>query len=215
MKKTLLLLIISLSINGFAQTILFSETFETSNSFTLNSTDLGGGSTFNSWVINNSYTGGSGTLTCLGFPFSFTVSNTPAQPMSITGSPSSSYMHISAEAAISSGINCASYIPSDGGTCISDETNFTKLTTPISTLGLSGIFFDFWWICAGSIDSYGEVYYSLDGGTTWIVKQSNMFNNTNWTQSNITDPIWDNQPSLQFAFRFVNNTAATAAGPSI
>ena len=66
-------------------------------------------------------------------------------------------------------------------------------------------------MCAGSVDGYGEIYYSLDGGTTWVLKQSNFNNVTSWSQTAISDPLWDNQTSLQFAYRFVNNTAADPA----
>ncbi|MDG1331291.1 MAG: T9SS type A sorting domain-containing protein [Crocinitomicaceae bacterium] len=197
----------------FAQTTIYSENFETGNSFTLDATDLGAAYVNNTWLVNNSYAGGSGTLICLGFPFTFTVNNTPSQPGGITGSPSSNYLHISAQSAISSGITCASYLPADG-LCAFDETNFAKMTTPISTLGFTGVTIDFWWMCAGSVDGYGEIYYSLDGGTTWTLKQSNFNNVTNWSQTAISDPLWDNVASLQFAYRFVNNTAATAADPA-
>ena len=198
---------------AFSQTTIYQENFETGNSFTMNTSDLGGASTFNTWLMNNTYSGGSGTFICLGFPFSFTVTNTPSQPVGITGSPSSNYMHITAQAAIASGINCASYIPADG-TCVSNESNFSKMTAPISTLGFNTVTLDFWWMCAGSTTAFGEVYYSLDGGMTWVLKQSNLNNVTNWSQTAISDPLWDNQSSLMFAYRFVNNTAATAADPS-
>ncbi len=144
MKKLLLFGCSLFSTFAFSQTTIFQENFETGNSFTLNTADLGGASTFNSWLVNSTYTGGAGTFICLGFPFNFSVANTPAQPVGITSAPSSNYMHISAQAAVSSGITCASYIPSDGGTCISDESNFTKMSTPISTLGYTGVTIDFW-----------------------------------------------------------------------
>ena len=215
MKKLLLSGCLLAGLSTFAQTSLYLEDFESGGaSFTLNSSDLGANTTFNTWLINNTYSGGSGTFVCMGFPFSFTVSNTPSQPGGITGAPSSNYLHIAAQAAISSGINCASYIPSDGGTCVSDETNFSKMTSPISTIGYTNVTFDFWWMCAGSADAYGEVYYSLDGGSSWVLKQSNLNNVTNWSQLSLTDPLWDNVASVMFAFRFVNSTAATAADPA-
>ncbi len=213
MKKLLLFVSLVIAANGFAQTTIYQENFETGNSFTMNSSDLGGASTYNTWLRNNTYAGGSGVFVCLGFPFSFTVNNTPAQPSGITGFPSSTYMHITAQAAVASGINCASYIPADG-TCVTNESNFAKMTAAISTIGFTNVNFDFWWMCAGSTTGFGELYYSLDGGTTWTLKQSNFNNTTNWTQSAITDPVWSNQASLKFAFRFVNTIAATAADPS-
>ncbi|MEX1191550.1 MAG: T9SS type A sorting domain-containing protein [Brumimicrobium sp.] len=212
MKKTLLLLALSVVLSGFSQTTVYSEDFETGNSFTMNSSDLGAAYTNSTWLVNNSYTGGSGTLVCVGFPFSFTIGNTPTQPAGISGSPSSNYMHITAQDAISNGITNASYVSADG-ICFFDETNFTKMTAPISTTGLAGIAFDFWYLCGGSADAFGEVYYSLDGGSTWTLKQSTFNNTTAWTQLSLTDAAWDNQASILFGFRFVNNTASTAADP--
>ena len=214
MKQLLLSVGLFLSLGTTAQTTLYQENFNSGNTFNLNSSDLGASTVYNTWLVNNTYAGGSGTFVCMGFPFSFTIPNTPSQPVGITGNPSSNYMHISAQAAISSGITCASYIPSDG-TCVTDESNFTKMTTPISTVGYTSVTIDFWWMCAGSSTAYGELYYSLDGGSTWILKQSNFNNVTNWTQVAITDAAWDNVASLMFAYRFVNTTAATAADPSL
>ncbi|OFZ63794.1 MAG: hypothetical protein A3D92_05975 [Bacteroidetes bacterium RIFCSPHIGHO2_02_FULL_44_7] len=214
MKKLLLLTTLCCALQGSAQTTIYQETFESGNSFTMNSTDMGGAATYNTWLMNNNYTGGSGSFVCLSFPFTFTVVNTPTQPGAITGSPSSNYMHITAQAAVSSGINCASYIPADG-TCVLSESNFTKMTNAISTVGFSNVSFDFWWMCAGSADAFGELYYSLDNGATWVLKQSNLNNVTNWTQTAISDPLWDNQASIKFAFRFVNNITTTAADPSL
>lgn len=212
MKKLFLSIALLSSVLGFSQTIIYQENFESGNSFTMNTSDLGGSTTYNTWLMNNSYTGASGTFICLGFPFSFVVNNTPAQPVGITGFPNSNYMHITAQSAVSSGITSACYIPADG-TCVTNESNFTKMTTPISTLGLGNVTFDFYFMCAGSNDAFGELYYSLNGGATWILKQSNISNVPNWSQTAISDAAWDNQSSLMFAFRFVNNIAVSAADP--
>lgn len=173
---------------------------------------MGAATASNTWIINSSYTGGSGTIICLGFPFAFTVLNTAAQPAGITNAPASTYMHIAAQEAISQSITCASYLPSDG-ICNFDETNFSQMSAPISTVGFTGVSHDFWWMCAGSPTAYGEVYYSLDTGMTWVLKQSTLNNVASWTQLSLTDAAWDNQPSLMFGYRFVNLNAATASDP--
>ncbi len=213
MKKLLLFTCSLFAAYGFSQTTIYQETFETGNTFTMNTSDLGAANTYNTWLMNNTYSGGAGTLICLGFPLSFTVVNTPTQPVGITGSPSSNYMHITAQAAVTSGINCASYIPSDG-TCALDESNFSKMTTSFSTAGFTGVDFSFWWMCAGSATAVGEVYYSLDNGVTWVLALGTLNNVTNWTQTTLTDPAWDNQSSLMFGFRFINTVASTAADPA-
>jgi Secretion system C-terminal sorting domain len=215
MKKILpLLTAFAFSFCGISQTTIFSENFENTNAFTMNTNDLAGASAYNTWLVNTIYSGGSGTFVCLGFPFSFTINNTPSQPVGISGAPSSKYMHIAAQAAISSGINCASYIPSDG-TCVTNESNFSKMTNSISTVGFTNVNFNFWWMCAGSATAFGELYYSLNGGTSWILKQSNLNNMPNWSQMNHTDPAWNNAANLKFAFRFVNTTATAASDPPL
>ena len=214
MKKRLLFSFALFGAYGFTQTTLYQEDFETGNSFTLNTTDLGGASIFNTWLVNNAYTGGTGTLICLGFPFTFTIGNTPAQPGTITGAPNSNYMHISSQAAISNGVNNSSFAASDGGVCIPNESNFARMTTPISTTGFTNVEFNFHWLCAGGASAVGEVYYSLNGGTTWTLKQGNFNNTSNWTQTTLSDPLWDNEASVLFAFRFLNFSSPSVADPS-
>ena len=200
---------------------LFHESFSdgaATTTFALNSGDLGGTvgtGGDNHWVINNSYAGGSGTLVCLGFPFSFTVSGTPAQPAAIPGSPESSYLHTAASAAIANGINNASYIPADG-TCVAPAAHFAKMTGDVSTLGMNNVALDFWWILGGSNTSYGEVYYSLDSGANWTQVTNpvaSYFNQIAWIQTVLAMPEWENQPALRFGFRFVNALSTTASDP--
>jgi hypothetical protein len=200
-----------------AQTTIFSENFNgATHSFSLNTTDVSSTATgYNPWLVNNSYTGGSGSLTCLGFPFGFNVGNTTAQPAGISGSPNSNYMHITSQEAINDGITCASYQSSDG-TCFLDENYFSAMTNNISTAGFNGVSFKFWWMCGGAAGTtYGEVYYSTDGGTTWILttSPSQYLNSPTWQQATLTDAAFDNQASIKFGFRFVNIIATAGADP--
>ena len=207
-----------LSCNGLeAQTTIYSENFNgASHSFSLNTPDVSSAATgYNPWLVNNSYTGGSGSLMCLGFPFAFNVGNTTAQPAGITGSPNSNYMHISSQEAINNGITCASYQSSDG-LCFLDENYFSAMTNNMSTTGFNNVSFNFWWMCGGAAGTtYGEVYYSTDGGTTWILttSPSQYLNSPTWQQASLTDAAFDNQASIKFGFRFVNITATTGADP--
>ena len=201
-------------INSKAQTTLFSENFETGGtSFTLNTSDIGGANSgTNLWAVNNAYTGGSGSLSCLGFPFSYTVQNTTNQSGGITNSPNSNYMHILNKEGLNDNILCSSYQPADG-VCFFQESNFSKMAAGISTLGYTNISIDFWWLCAGSLNAFGELYYSIDEGNTWILNNTNYNNQSSWIQTSVNNPVWNNQSDLRFAFRFVNNTAASAANP--
>lgn len=214
MKKLLLTMCAFWTLGIFAQTVLYSEDFESGGaSITLNATDLSSTPLgVNYWVINNAYTGGTGNVVCLGFPFSFTVANTAAQPGGITGAPNSNYLHIVGEAAVNSGINCSSFQAADG-ICTFDENNFSKMTADISTVGYTDVTFDLYWMLGGSAEIYGEIYYSTNGGTTWTLQQGQLNNQTTWTQSSFTNPLWDDVPSLRFGFRFVNTTAASASEP--
>lgn len=217
MKKLLLTVALALTAGlGFSQTTLFSENFESGGAgFTLNTSDMSGMSGLagtNAWVINNSYTGGSGTSSCFGL--SFSIGSTPAQPGGITNSPNSTNMHILSDDGTANGITNANYAPADGSFCFFAESNFSRMASAVSTSGYSNVTFSFWWLGVTSATSFGEVYYSLDGGTTWILKQGSMFNQGSWTQVSLTDAAWNNAASLSFGFRFVNNTSASGADPA-
>lgn len=213
MKKSLLLLGATCAfLTTNAQTQLFFEDFEGASSFTLNSNDVSSTTSgYNSWVINNSYTGGSGISSCFGF--SFTIGNTPSQPGGIS-SANGNYAHILSDDAVSNNIFNSSFAASDGGAlCFGDENYFMKMTNDISTVGQSSVSIDFWWTCTGGPDSYGQLYYSTDGGSTWVqettVSQYN--NNGTWTNEVISDPAWAGQATLRFGFRFVNLAAFSGA----
>lgn len=217
MKKTVLLFLSLCSLFSNAQTLLFSENFETGNStFTLNSTDVSSTSTgYNSWTVNNLYSGGSGSVTCLGFPFTFTIPNTPSQPAAIAGSPNSYYLHTISDAAIASGIYNCCFLAADG-ICNSAERYFARMTNDISTTGYDTVTLSFWWICEGGNNSFGEIYYSLNSGSTWTkitTPISNYFNQGNWSPQNITLSAFANQATLRFGFRFVNQVATAANDP--
>ena len=212
--RLLLLLALALVTESFSQVSLYSENFDSGGTpFALNAADLGGANVVNTWLINNSYLGGSGTITCLGFPFTFTINSVSNQPAGITNFPNSNYMHITAQSGIANAVFCGSYAAADG-ICVLEEPNFTKMSAPINTIGYSNVSLDFWWVCGGSPDAYGEVYYSLDGGVSWNLKQSLYNNSTSWTQATtLSDPLWDNAASLMIGYNFINIAAGTAMDP--
>jgi PKD repeat protein len=202
----------------FAQNdTLYSEDFESGGgSFTLNTTDVA--STVagtNHWVLNNAYTGGSGSLICLGFPFSFTVNSTPAQPAGVTNSPNSTYLHTLNDDAIANNIFCSSYAAADG-ICFLDENIFSKMNSDVNTTGYSNVTLSFWWNCGGGQNIYGEVYYSVDGGTSWTaitIPISQYKNQSTWVQQTISLPAFDGQSTLRFGYRFVDATSNSAVDP--
>jgi len=224
MKKLQLLLIFCLAIvlPNHAQDTLYSENFEATSSFVLNTTDLGGAtSSDNVWIENNIYAGGSGNFFCsaLGVSVPFTVPAAPQQPSGITNSPTSTHLHITPQIAINAGGNlpAASYVAADGFCIFGNTSNFTKMTNDISTLGSDSVVFDFWWTCGGSSLYYGEVYYSTDGGTTWLAVNNpasgtaQWINQTTWTNTMLSNPAWANQSTLRFGFRFITGSTSTGS----
>lgn len=216
MKKLLLFLpLIVAIIHTQGQTSLYSENFNNVvSSFTLNTSDQGSAvSGVNKWVINNSYNGGSFIEPCLAS--NINIATTPAQPASITGYPNSRYLHIVNVAADAAGVSNANFVASDGGyLCYNNEANFAKMSNDISTVGYNNVSLSFYYLCAGSSASYGEVYYSTDGGSTWMLHQSNLYNKSSWTAANYTNAAWDNIATLRFGFRFVNNFTFSTSDPS-
>lgn len=204
-----------------AQTVLWAENFETGTpGVSINTTDVSSSTTAdNTWIINNIYAGGSGAFPCLGFNFPFTVPPAPPQPNGITNSPNSQHLHITPQIAINGGgtLPNASYVTADG-VCIMGGTNaFTRMSVDVNTTGLDSVTFDYWWACGGSTLYYGELYYSIDGGNTWtaVLNPNNgttqWRGETTWINTVISDPIWANQASLRFGFRFVSGTSASGA----
>lgn len=213
MKKSLLLLGATCALmRTNAQTQLFFEDFEGGvGQFSINTTDQSStASGSNEWIVNNSYAGGP-VFVC-GFT-TVNVAATPSQPAGIS-SANGSYAHIVSGDGISAGVTNSHFVASDGGAfCVQDENYFMKMTNDISTVGQSSVSIDFWWLSSGGPDSYGELYYSTDGGSTWIQETtvSQYSNNPAWTNEVLSDPTWAGQATLRFGFRFVNLAAFSGA----
>lgn len=217
------LLALSLPFGVFAQTTLYSENFETGGaSIAINTSDLGGVAVgTNPWIINNVYAGGSGSFTCAGFPISvpFTVPAAPQQPAGITNNPTSFHLHITPEIAITAGgtLPAASYVVSDGLCIVGASSNFAKMTSNINTTGYDSVVFDHWWACGGSSAYYGELYYSINGGSTWVLVTNpnsgttSWYDQTTWKNEKLSMPIWENQTMLRFGFRFISGAAGVGA----
>ncbi|HRC32978.1 MAG TPA: T9SS type A sorting domain-containing protein [Bacteroidia bacterium] len=218
MKKITCLVLLFLSSHVLcSQTVLYSENFENlTNTFTLNGTAVNSTATGeNFWIVNNEFSGGSASTVCLGFPVTFSVPNTPSQPGTYAGNPYSKYLHTLSVAANTSGINNCCFLAADG-LCANPENYFASMTNDISTTGYTNVQLSFGWLCDGSNNNYGEVYYSIDGGSTWIQQSlplQKYFGQGNWTTQNITNAAFDNQATLRFGFRFANQITTTAQDP--
>lgn len=224
MTKTLLhsfnvaLLTIATFTGVIAQDTLFTENFEVPSSvFNLNTADVSSTTSgYNQWIINNEYAGGTGSVTCFGIPFTFTVPATPTQPAGIFNAPTSTYLHIRSNEAFNSGINNCCFQTADG-LCFMVENYFAAMNTDINTSAYDSVTMNFWWLCSGSNNNYGEIYYSTDAGVNWTkasVPFSKYNNQGTWTNIDVTLPAFAHQPTLRFGFRFVNNTSMNATDPA-
>lgn len=216
--STLLLLSPALIASAQSDTLLY-ERFETGgSSFQLNTTDLGGASGaagVNQWIVNNAYAGGSGQITCLGFPFTFTIPATQSQPQAITGGANTAYMHIMSDPGQASGIVNSNYAASDG-VCTMDETNFAKMASDVNTASYDTVTVSFLWHCSGGTNIYGELYYSTNQGATWnpvTTPISQYKNQSGWVMQSIPSAAFAGHTTLRFGFRFVNQSSNSAADP--
>lgn len=219
MKALLLaLVVVTVSVRGFSQTVIHSEDFESgSPNILLNTLDLGGILTGeNPWTVNDIYVGGAGVIPCIP-PLALFVPPTPLQPAGITNFPNSTYLHVTPQTALDIGglLPAASYVTADGLCILGGASTFSGMSSDISTIGHDSVTFDLWWMCGGSQEYYGEVYYSTDGGLGWnpVINPLNgttkWIDQTTWANTIITDPNWDNQATLRFGFRFVSGSTTT------
>ena len=195
--------IISCGLPGYAQQVLLLiDNFETSpGSFVSDTFGFGANSGINSWIVNNQYDGQG------------VYPNTPGQDSTdqslgtIAGAPFSNYLHIH-DTANSQGIANASYNPS------SPSDRFVYTSLGFCTQSLVDVTFDFFWICEGSNDAYGEVYYSANGGPWTQVGQTRYNNQSVWKFERITSVAFQDVSDLRFGFRWVNGSAGGNASVS-
>lgn len=216
MKNILHLVLLLLPSGIHAQTVLFAEGFEgPTPAFNLNTTDVSSvANGANSWLINAAYSGGAGEIDCLGLGFSFTVPPTAGQPAGIQDA-NGSYLHITSEAAMASGVQNCCFAAADG-LCTAAGNHFAAMSTDVSTVGQSEVVFSFWWLCGGGSNNYGEVYYSTDGGAAWTLLTAPIAQyraQATWIQQSISSTAFNGQAQLRFGFRFVNGTSLDAVDP--
>ncbi len=126
--------------------------------------------------------------------------NTPPQDSvvsgQINGAPFSNYLHI--HDATTTSVSNANWNSNNA------SDRFAFLGRPFCTLGMTNVIFTFFWICQGTNDAYGEVYYRVNGGP-WIKTGQAKYNNqSRWKYEVIQDPAFNNVQNLQLGFRWVN-----------
>lgn len=186
--------------------MIWSEDFETPPhaNWSLNTTDSNStGTGENRWIINDIYLG------VVGPP---AIPNTPNQPAGFTGSPRSNYLHITSFAAITAGspLNAHySYLTAPAAS----EQYFAAMNTGINTSGYIQVELNLWYLnqAEGAGGTSGKIFYSTNGGASWIPIKGVAGINT-WTADNIINPAFDNKSDLRFGFMFDNPAAGGPAG---
>lgn len=213
MRHLTLIPLLVIALPATAQTTLFSEGFEGTPAFTLNTTDANSvANVSNTWLINSVFAGGDGVADCFGLPLDFSIPATAAQPAGIT-TPNGNYLHTASLVAVANGISCCSFGAGDGF-CTDPDDVFARMSTDVSTLGQSDVSLKFWWLCQGGNQNYGEVWFSINGGTSWLQVTSPISqyrNQSNWVEQTVSIPEFGNQATLRFGFRFHNGTAIFGA----
>lgn len=193
--KSILFAALSLLFAGatFAQpSQLYFQNFEGGpGSFTLNNGVVGANTGTNEWIWNNSYTGGGA--------YPNTMSEDSTFGGNISYAPFSRYLHI--YDAASPYTDCL-YNPAN------QSDRFTSMTSGICTLGYDSVTFNFFYLCEGSPNAYGEVYYKRDNDP-WtqcgLAKYSNKYK---WQYTTISNPAFGNASNLYFGFQWLNNAGA-------
>ena len=87
--------------------------------------------------------------------------------------------------------------------------------------GTAPVKLSFFWLCQGNANAYGEVYYSINNGTTWNILTSSVTNSTylsglstQWNADTITLLTPNRRPAnVLIGFRFVNNLGGDGEPP--
>ena len=207
MRAIITLSIVALASVSVGQT-LFSEDFEGSPAFSLNTTDANSAASANNvWVVNDVYAGGSAESTCI-IPVTFDVPATASQPGGIN-SANGNYLHTLSTLAQSGGLQNCCFAAADG-ICTPADNIFARMTGDVSTVGASTVELKFWWLCQGGAQNYGEVYYSVNSGTSWTQLTAPIAQygtSDNWSEQTAALPDFAGQATLRFGFRFHNALA--------
>jgi len=195
---------------SFSQTSLFKSDFAPGPAkWTMNATDVINGracfSGDNLWTKNNDYKGNTTAM----------VPNTNQQPVGISGSPQSHYMHIVNANLQLAGVKNSNYFPQNKA----NEQNMTRMNSFTKTTGYKDVTFSFWWLNYAfpfaNNDSSGQVHYSIDGGLNWVRTPKTYQGDSIWKKETIKLPVFDNQAMLMFAFVFVSPDTGWSPGFAI
>ncbi len=189
---------LSMSLGVSAQQIiqLYYEDFNGGTAgFSLNSATGPSSNTGpNQWIINSEYNG------------NVLYPNTPDEDQTVSGTiagaPISNYLHVydSNNGATASNANYDPNTASD---------RMAVMNSSFCTLGLIDVTLTFFYIGEGNANDYAQLYFSTDGGGSWIQTGMSQYNNQSlWKYEVVTNPAFNNVQDLRFAWRWKNGTGA-------
>lgn len=150
----------------------------------------------NNWIVNSLYTGAP--------VYTNTISQDSTFGGLISFAPFSKYLHIhDSVAQAGSGVANANWSTAQASDRLASTPSFC-------TLGLTNVKIAFYFLCEGNAQSYGQLYYSADGGPWTAVGQPQYNNTYKWKYEEVSNPAFNNLQSLRFAFRWVNSTGGSS-----
>ena len=177
-----------------AQSVLYSNSFDSPGSFTL---DPAG--SFNSWIVNNVYQGG----TLFTGPV---IPNVPTQPASFTN-PNQNYLHPTSPLALTmtfQPVLNANYVAGSGFSNIR-----AVMSTSVDATDFTDVTLSFWRV--GGLNGM-KVIYSLDGGTSWQdAGLSFQGSPTVWTEETLVINALDGQSNVRIGFEMIEAQLADPA----
>lgn len=192
-------------LTSHTQTIVWQDDFEIPSAWTLNVQSGLNGPDANLWVISDAE-GGMPAGSCG------------------TAANGNKTLHVGCQGTWCVGSG-ATYNAGDGGFGFMDATTHkrTYLNTDINTSNVSNLVLEFDYIGIGQAGAdYGNVIYSINGGSTWTVLQSITAATTCpngqglWTHSVMLMPInCANIPNLRLGFEWNNDNDGTGTDPSL
>lgn len=187
---------------------LFTEDFESGGQpFILNTGGPATASGTNKWTVNNGYNGSP--------LYPNTTPQTNTTFGTIQGAPFSYYLHIQ---------DTVAFNTNSVDNCNYDRTvasdNFAYTSVGFCSRGLTDVKLVFFYIAGGDTinianpNSYGEVYYSAEGGPWTLAKNTKYTKQSAWKYEQISNPAFNDVTDLRIGFRWVNNGNDTISSMS-